>query len=76
MVSKKSEKDLPPAFYLRAQKKYGGRYVARKSSRVLASAKNLKELLKIMKSRKIVHQGNVSIGYVPPSHSSHVFIYR
>lgn len=66
---------LSPTFYLRAQKKYGGKYIARKKNRVLASAKNLKELLKIMKKLNIRHEGEVSIGYVPSVHSIHVYCF-
>lgn len=62
-----------PRFYLKAQKKYGGRYIARRQNRVLASAKNLKDLLQIIKKREIRHEGKVSIGYVPPVHSFHVY---
>ena len=67
---------LTPTFYLKAQKKYGGRYIARKKNRILASAKNLKDLIKIMKARKIVHTGEVSIGYVPSSKTYHVYCGR
>ena len=63
-----------PTFYLRAQKKYGGKYIARKGNRVLVSAKNLKDLLKIMKKRKIDRTVPVSVGYVPASRSIHVYI--
>lgn len=66
---------LAPTFYLKAQKKYGGKYVARKRNRVLISAKNLKDLLKLMKTRKIPHSGEVSIGYVPSSGSTHVYLH-
>lgn len=65
---------LSPTFYLRAQKKYGGRYVARKRNRVIASGKNLKDLLRIMRKRKIVHTEEVSIGYVPSPNVSHVYL--
>lgn len=67
--------NFSPTFYLKAQKKYGGRYILRRKNKVLASAKNLKDLLKIMKARNIVNEGEASIGYVPPSHSSHVYFY-
>ncbi|MBI4365435.1 MAG: hypothetical protein HY543_01300 [Deltaproteobacteria bacterium] len=65
---------LPPTFYLRAQKRYGGKYIARKKGRVLAAAPNLRQLLKIMKTRKIRHEGEVSIGFVPSVKSLHVYI--
>lgn len=64
---------ISPTFYLKAQKKYGGKYIVRKKNRVLASAKNLKDLLQAMKRKKIAHQGEVSIGYVPSSKTSYVF---
>ena len=67
---------LPPLFYLRAQKKHGGRYIARRKARVIASAKTLKDLMKVMKARRIPHAGEVSIGYVPSSHSLHVYLNR
>ncbi|MBI2982173.1 MAG: hypothetical protein HYY44_07785 [Deltaproteobacteria bacterium] len=67
---------LSPTFYFRAQKKYGGKYIAREKNRVLASAKHLKDLYKIMKTKKIRHEGEVSIGYVPRSDTSYVYILR
>lgn len=63
-------------FYLKAQKKYGGRYIARRRNQVLASAKTLKDLLKAMKIRRIDHEGEVSIGYVPSVDSLHVYFIR
>lgn len=62
-----------PTFYLKAQRKFGGRYIARRRNKVLASAKMLRDLLKVMKNRKIRHEGEVSIGYVPSTHSLHVY---
>lgn len=67
---------LSPTFYLRAQKKFGGKYVARKRNQILASAKTLKDLLRLMKSMKISHRGEVSIGYVPTVNHIHVYIVR
>lgn len=67
---------VPPNFYLRAQKKFGGRYIARRRDRILAAAKTLKDLLKIMKVRKIKHEGDVSIGYVPAYNSTHVYTFN
>ena len=61
-------------FYLKAQKKYGGKYIARKKNQVLAAAKNIRDLLKVLKKKKITHEGEVSIGYVPSSQSLHVYL--
>lgn len=65
---------LPPTLYLRAQRRYGGKYIARKKGRILAAARNLRELLRMMKARKICHEGEVSIGFVPSAKSIHVYI--
>lgn len=67
------QKDLSPTFYFKAQKKFGGKYIARRKNHVLASAKTLKDLFKVMKRQKIEHRGEVSVGYVPSSHTSHVY---
>jgi len=67
---------LSPGFYLKAQNKYGGCYIARRQNHILASARNLKDLLKIIKKRKIRREGEVSIGYVPSARSFHVYLIR
>ena len=67
------EKNFSPTFYFRAQKKFGGKYIVRKKNKILAAAKTLSELLKLMKKKKIEHKDNVSIGFVPSSRLSYVF---
>ncbi len=69
-------KELSPTFYLRAQKRHGGRYILRNKNQVLVSAKTLKDLLKIMKLKKIKHGIGVSLGYVPSTDSIHVYALR
>lgn len=64
---------LSPTFYLKAQKRYGGQYIARLGDRVLASARTLKALLKQMKTKQLLHRSSVSIGYVPSLKVAHVF---
>lgn len=67
---------VSPTFYFKAQKKYGGKYVAYKRNRILASGRDLKDLLRIMRLKKVPHSEQVVIGYIPSVHTSHVYINR
>lgn len=64
------KKSLNPTFYLKAQRRYGGKYIARQGNHVLAHGRNLKDLFQVMKKKKISHKNDVSIGYVPSSTSA------
>lgn len=66
--------NISPTFYFKAQKKYGGKYVAYKKNRVLASGKDLKDLFRIMRAKKVSHSEQVVIGYIPSVHTSHVYL--
>jgi hypothetical protein len=52
--------------YAQLQKKYGGRFIARKGSTVLAWAPTVKSLLKTLNTKGIAYTEKVTIGYVDP----------
>ena len=52
--------------YLGLQKKYGGKFVARRDSRILAGGKTMKELFAEMVRKKIPYDEDVVIGRIPP----------
>jgi len=52
--------------YSKLQKKYGGQFVARRGSRVLASAPSLGSLKKTLKTKGIPYTSKITIGYIDP----------
>ncbi len=52
--------------YAQWQKKYGGQFIARKGSKVLAWASSLKSLRKVLEAKGISYTGDITIGYVDP----------
>jgi hypothetical protein len=52
--------------YSQFQKKYGGCFIARRGSKVLAWAPSLKKLRGVLRERGILHKNDVAIGYIDP----------
>jgi len=52
--------------YSQLQKKYGGRFIARQGSRVLAWAPTVKSLLRTLNAKGIAYTDKITIGFVDP----------
>ena len=51
--------------YAKLQRRYGGRFIARQDSKVLASGVTYRELLRVIQRRQLNRQALI-IGYVSP----------
>jgi hypothetical protein len=55
-------------YYLQIQKKYGGKFIARKGAKVFAASPSLSALWKILKVKHLDDDLNIIIGYVHPNY--------
>ena len=56
---------MKPVSYIKLQRRYGGKFVARHNGRVLASETTYRKLLQLVRKRHLNRQ-KLIVGYIPP----------
>ena len=51
--------------YLQFQKNYGGKFIARRDSQILAAGKTMKEMFNQMDSKRIHYDESIVISHIP-----------
>ena len=59
--------------YANLQRRYGGRFIARKNSKVLASGVTYAQLLRAIHKHRLNRQ-HVIVGYVPPQSAICIYV--
>lgn len=60
--------------YLRIQRKYANRFIARRNQKVLASGKTINELFAQLKAKGIPYNASITIGHVPPKKTVCIYV--